>query len=461
MNLNLNKIISSIRLWEFLPKIIGRRYIFLVIFVVNISSLINGMSFAWSSPTLVKLKETNDNLLGNPITPDQSDLIGSLFYIGAAIGPLLVIWSLETLGRRPTLIVLGLPLTLSYILLAVAKSIEIYYLCRVVLGIIVGGIVCVGPVYSSEILPVNLRGSLMSLSNSFIQGGSLLAYVIGPYMPIAMFNLTIAILSMIFVVLFVLICPESPYFIMLAKGKEESKNVLEIVRQDNVTDELNSIETSIKNEEKRSYLRIFETRHNIKCFILATTVLIIQQVTGINIVIGYSQLIFLESKIDFSSEKCSIIVGCLQVISSFIAPILSDRFPRKKMLCFSLFTMCLCNFIICSYFFFLKDLHLVSWLPLLTLAFFVVLDNCGDGPLPWVLLGELYPSEIRSVGPALSTTIYYIAQFILTFLFNKVELKFMFFVYAWCCLFGTAFIHYFIPETSGKTLNDIQEALRR
>ncbi|KAK9887703.1 hypothetical protein WA026_000024 [Henosepilachna vigintioctopunctata] len=445
--------------WQIFANILGSGYTVFIVLIAYISNLIAGVSFVWSSPTLVKLNETENNPLGKPITPNESDLIGSLFYIGAAIGPLLFMESLERLGRKPTMIIMGIPLPIAYGMLSLTGHIEVYYICRVVLGLVVGAICSITSVYASEILPANIRGSLMSLSNCFIQGGSLLTYFIGPYLSIMAFNMIIAGISLIFVVLFILSCPETPYYLMQKKGREKSKDILMYLRKDGIEAELKDIEDSVREEISSSYLELFKSKRYFKAFLMATLIMIIQQLTGITMVMGYSQLIFSETNIQISSEKCSIIVGCLQVASSFITPLLSERIPRKVMWCSSLFGLSICNFCISLYFFVLKGTRVVDWLPLVTLILFVICDNCGNGPLPWVLLGEIYPMQVRSVGPLLSTSIYYFVQFFLTFSFNKIEQKYMFFGYGWCCIFGLLYVRYFVTETRGKSLKEIQESL--
>ncbi|KAK9887704.1 hypothetical protein WA026_000025 [Henosepilachna vigintioctopunctata] len=449
---------GNIGLWIRLSHFFGNKYIYFVVFVVNILNLISGLSFAWSSPVLVELNRVQNNPLGYTITPNESSLVGSLFYIGAAIGPLLLLKCSDKLGRRTFIIVLSTFLPLSYGVLAVAKTIQLFYVCRMVTGLIIGITCCITPVYITEILPANIRGSIMSLSNTSIQTGILLTYIIGPFVSIMVFNLIITGLSVVFLVSFALTCPETPYYIMKTKGKEEAKDLLALFRSENIDEELKDIEESVKTQMKNETGN-YKIIGFLKPFMMATTLLVIQQFTGINILIGYSQLIFLETGIKFSSAKCSIIVGCLQVASAFIAPVFSEKFPRKSMLCFSLFGLSICNFVLSLYFYLFKGTGYVNWLPLAALVLFVIFDNCGNGPLPWVLLGEIYPMHFRPVGPALSTSVYCLVQFLLMLEFNKINLKYTFFVFGCCSIFGIIFVRFFITETRGKTLRQIGDEL--
>lgn len=428
---------------------------------VDLSIFLTGLCFAWSSPILVKLAETKDNPLGDPITPDESDLIGSLFYIGCCIGPIFIIWILVKFGRKTSLIISIVPFILAHVCFAFSKNIEVYYICRIISGIAVGSIVSAVPVYTSEILPPKIRGCLMSLCNTFIQAGSLLSYVSGPYLSVCYFNIMIVIVSLVFLILFVIFCPESPYYTLVANGKEETGKLLRHLRVENINYELNEIEAALSEQRNDSFLAIFKTKSNVKAFLLATILLVIQQFTGTNIIMGYSQLIFLETNVIFSSDKCAIIVGCFQLFSSFLTPLYSEKYPRKSLLGFSLSGLIICNFTMSIYFFVLKDMNIMNWLPLLALAVFVLFDNCGDGALPWVLLGELYPSHIKCTGSSLSTSIFYLVQFCLTFIFHKVELKFMFLGFGCLTILALIFIYYFVPETKGKTLREIQELIEK
>ncbi|KAL3274505.1 hypothetical protein HHI36_015888 [Cryptolaemus montrouzieri] len=450
--------------WEIAADFFGPQYTMFIVFVVNSFFFMGCMTAAWTSPVLAKLNGTEDNPLGRPISPEESDLIGSLFYVGAAIGPLLFISSVEKLGRKKALILLSFIVPIAYATLAFANKVEIYYICRVALGFYVGAAFSIQPVYVSEIIAADERGYLMSFVSFFSISGLLAAYILGSFLPLFYFNSFIAIFSLIIIVLLAFCCPESPYYVMQFEGKNRAREVLKKLRTKNdVEKELEEIEETVEEEARKSYLELFSTKENFKAFVMATTPLLLQQFSGITVIITYSQLIFIETDVSIPSHQCSIIVAGLQLITTFLTPTLlkCKKFSRKSLLIFTLLGVGFCNFSISFYFFFARNIGYLNWLPLGGLIGFVIFYNCGLDPIPWMLIGEIYPMNIKAVGSAFSASVFSLAVFPLLYSFHKVPMCYMFLGSACCCFLGTLYVKIFVTETEGKSLREIHENILR
>ncbi|KAL3274502.1 hypothetical protein HHI36_015885 [Cryptolaemus montrouzieri] len=209
--------------WIFFSNCLGKHYTFFVAIIGNLLGFFSGISLAWSSPVLAKLKDPKegDDPFGRPISDEEYALIGSLFSIGGAVGPIILIFSLEYLGRKPTMIILATIPIISYAQLAFSTDIYEYYVCRLALGVSVGGSFSIIAVYISEIVSSKMRGAFVSLGTSFILTGCLFSYCVGPYVSIRNFNIIIASASLLYLPIFILFCPESLYFTMQKHGREK------------------------------------------------------------------------------------------------------------------------------------------------------------------------------------------------------------------------------------------------
>ncbi|XP_044759698.1 facilitated trehalose transporter Tret1-like [Coccinella septempunctata] len=442
------KTVFSRRTYEYFSDFFGQQYFKFIVCVAHTFFFGIAVAMSWTSPVLSKLSETEDNPLGEPITPDQSDLIGSLLYIGAAIGPILFIPAAEYFGRKNVLLILSVIPPLTYGTFAFAKVVELYYVCRILQGVYMGGSLSVQPVYVAEILSNEERDFYMSLGTMFGFSGLLVVYAVGPFVPLIYFNGFFAIFGVVVVILLAFGCPETPFFMMKTKGKDATNELLMLIRQKFDNKEADEIQSTINNEVRDSFFDLFSSTKNIKLFIMATMPLLLQQFSGISILLTYSQPIFDKTNISITPAVCSLIVACFQVSTSFLTPALlkSGRFSLRILLLFCLTGMAICNVILALYFFAFNDTPSLNWLPLLGFVLFVPFYNCGIDPIPWMLLGQIYPRSLSSVGSALSTSIYFLATFPSLFLFSKIETGFLFSYCAFFCCLGIPYVLFIFSE---------------
>ncbi|KAK9887706.1 hypothetical protein WA026_000027 [Henosepilachna vigintioctopunctata] len=454
-------LLKNMNTWRFFADHLGKRYVFFVAITANLMFLYSGISLAWPSPVLIKLNGTEGNPMGNPITSEQNDLLGSVFSIGAAVGPAIFIYIIEVFGQKFAMTIIAACFPLFYFILAFSKNIYLYYVNRISLGIAVGACYSTVVVYIGEVVPAEMRGTYSSLGVSFLLLGCLISYSVGPYISVFAFNLFIAILSLIYLPLIIILCPESLYSEMRKNGSKSTLELLKKLRNnDQEYVELEIIEHTIKHEEQSTWLDIFRSRAGRKAFIISSTLLIFQQLCGVTVVTTYTQQIFEKADVPIASDVCVIIFSVFQAITCFIIPLTSKFVNARTMLKLSLLGSFLSHSVLGLYFYvdFLRQYH---WIPLVSLIFFALFGNCGIGPLPWVYLGELYPSNMKSLGTAISSLLYWLCQFAVTYLYDKFEEGTSFFIFAVACLFGICFVQFFVIETRGKSLQEIQKCLEK
>lgn len=414
--------------------------------------LICCFSYAWPSPVLSKLLQGQDSPFENPITTDESDLIGAIFYIGASIGPLCFICMVNKFGRRRVLIFLSCIPPIAYGIMVFAKTVKTYLICRTFLGLYVGASFSIQPVYLAEVLANDEKDFLMSFVTLFSFIGVFAAVTIGPFVSVVHFNGIIAVLSTIILGLVAFGFPESPYYIMQTQGKGPTQILLRKLRKGKIGNEAQDIEERVFGDSEQSCCQIFSSLTNFKTIILATIPLLLQSSCGVALLINYSQLIFNETSISIPSHFCSIIVVGLTFCTAFLAPVLlkTNKISPISILILCLAGVGICDLIMSLYFLFGRALPFISWLPLIILICFVLIYNCGLDPIPWMILGNTYPVHISAAGTAISLSIFEFSIFPTMFMFHKVDLSFLFLVSAVVCFLGIFYVMLVVKPAENK-----------
>lgn len=357
----------------------------------------------------------------------------------------------------------------SFSLLAFAKSIALYYAARLLAGAALGGVFAVVPMFIGEISEVGNRGIFLSSFCLFITAGILISYVIGPYMSMMYFNIICAIFPVIFIVLFTLFIPESPFY-LVSVGKHnaagESLNKLRNKPKKSLEDELDEIKDEINNVSKGSFTDLFRSRGLIKALIISLALVSFQQCSGITIVLFYAQSIFEATGSNISPAACSIIVGAVQFLACFATPLVVESLGRKILLLSSAIGMVVSEVPLGVYFYLKEnggDVEAISWLPITSLIVYIITYSFGFGPLPWTVMGEIFPSNVKSAASSLTASVCWLLGFVLTKFFASVSkdlsMAGSFWLFAGFCLVAAIFVFTIVPETKGKTFQEIQGIL--
>jgi MFS family permease len=196
--------------------------------------------------------------------------------------------------------------------------------------------------------------------------------------------------------------------------------------------------------------------------------MVFRQINGINAVISYTVDIFVEAGGMLSPFLATIIVGIVQVIATYISCLLVERTGRRLLLLLSNVLMAVCHLLLAVFFYFKQidgDLRSFGWLPLLSLTIYIAGFNIGFGPLPWVLMAELLPNESKSWTSGFVASVNWILVFAVTKLYqtmiDSLGPIMTFGIFGGMCVVGTVVIGCIVPETKGKTREEIQLELRK
>ncbi|XP_066156085.1 facilitated trehalose transporter Tret1-2 homolog [Euwallacea fornicatus] len=453
----------------------SRTFLYIAACIGNLASFSCGITLGWSSPVIPKLQNLELSPLTKVITHSDAGWIGSLLPLGAALGPFVAGALSDRIGRKKTLLIGNIPLIVAMLLNIVAKDVSYLLISRFICGVSVGLDFTVLPIYIGEIAEDEIRGALGTYLQLFTVVGMLYSFVTGPYMSVTMFNASCLIVPSIFLLTFYLFVPESPYYLLQIGEDEAAEKALMKLRNtvspDDVQVELSNMKKAVDEAlaNKSRFLDIFKSRGLTKAYVLTNGLMVFQQMSGINVVLFFAQNIFQDSGVTLAPEICTIIIGAVQVLFSAVTSILIDKYGKRILLMISAIVMAASQGAL-GYFFHLKDdihkdVSSLSWLPIACLIIFIIVYCLGFGPIPWAVMGEMFPANIKSVASTFTSATCWFLAFILTKYFGMVAdligKSGSFGLFGACCVVAFVFVFKFLPETKGKSLQEIQNLLNR
>lgn len=245
-------------------------------------------------------------------------------------------------------------------------------------------------------------------------------------------------------------------------AKLRSKTIASVQKE---ADEMQaSIDEAFKNEAKLSDL--WKVKANLKALVFTCVLVAFQQASGINVVLFNMGTIFTAAKSSLNSSVATIIVGTVQVITSGITPLVVDRLGRKILLIFSGVGEIVSLAALGIYLYLddqKADVESIRFLPILSLVIFIATYCVGWGPLPWTVMGEMFASNVKSKASGITVSICWLVSFFITKFANDLQAKFgnymLFWLFAVFCVASVIFTILVLPETKGKSLQQIQNEL--
>jgi len=194
--------------------------------------------------------------------------------------------------------------------------------------------------------------------------------------------------------------------------------------------------------------------------------MVLEQASAFNVVIFYCVEIFQSAGTALDANASSIIVGSIQVVATIGSTFLVDRFGRRILLILSELFMAL-SFVALGLFFYIQSSQPgnvapsgLTWLPLVSVAVFIIAFAVGIGPLSWTIMGEILHPNVKGKCSAIATSFVWFSAFIVTKIYASlvaaVGVAWAFWIFSGVSFLGTALVFICVPETKGKTLDDIQ-----
>ncbi|XP_016773033.1 facilitated trehalose transporter Tret1 [Apis mellifera] len=434
----------------------------------TLGALAAGMTLAWTSSAGDDGKNL-ESLYDIHISKDEFSWISSLVAIGSAVICIPIGILTDMIGRKYSMLLMVVPFTIGWLLIIFAKSVIMFYIGRFITGLSGGAFCVAAPIYTAEIAENEIRGTLGSYFQLLLTTGILLSYILGTFVNMRILSIISALVPLIFFVVFMFM-PESPSY-YLKKGNEKfaRKNLIKLRGiQYNIENELQNQKDALEETNKNSvsFWILIKSKTTLKSFIIAYGLMFFQQLSGVNVVIFYTNSIFEKANTGLNPSYSTIIVGVMQVLAVFVSTLIVDHAGRRILLLISIIFLCLTSCTLGIYFYLLKnevDVNSIKWLPLVSVCIFIIMFNMGFGPLPWMMMGEIFAPEVKSVAASSACLFNWILVFIVTKFFSDlsktIDLDATFWLFAVICLIGTFFVYFIVPETKGKSLEEIQREL--
>ncbi len=395
------------------------------------------------------------------------EVIVSGVLAGAAIGALIGGRLADLFGRRKLLIATAIIFAAGAILCALASSATILAVGRIIVGFGIGLSSSGVPVYISEVAPAEARGWQVSLFQLAITVGILLAYLVDyAFAPSQgwrwMFGLAIVPAAIFGVGM--LFLPESPRWLLRRAKRDTARAMLARIRGTNdVAAEFRDIEQSVAKAPESGRFSDLFTASLRPALAVGIGLAIFQQITGINTVIYYAPLIIQRAGI--SSASGAILatagIGAVNVLVTILSMWLIDRAGRRPLLLTGIAGMAITLGLLGLVFHMPQATGGLAWLAVISMMAYVGSFAISLGPIFWLLISEIYPLKIRNSAEGIAATFNWGANLVVTLTFlTLVEVlgpSRTFWLYGLCAIAAGVFSYYFVPETKGHTLEQIED----
>nr|XP_023925772.1 sugar transporter ERD6-like 5 isoform X2 [Quercus suber] len=385
-----------------------------------------GSAVGYSSPSESGIEDE----LG--LTVAEYSFFGSILTIGGMLGAIFSGKIADFIGRKGAMGVSEIFCIFGWLAIVFSKDVWWLDLGRFLVGCGIGVLSYVVPVYISEITPKNVRGAFTSLSELMIGCGKALTFLIGSLVHWRTVAL-IAIIPCLVHLLGLFFIPESPRWLEYIEN-------LRWISEDGV-------------------LHLFQGKYAYSVMV-AVGLMAFQEFGGLNGFSFYTSSIF--ELAGFSSNIGIIAAAVAQILMTTLGVLLIDKCGRRPLLMISTAGTCL-GCVLTGFSFFLQDLHIgkevIPILVLIGVLVYLGSFELGMGGIPWIIMSEIFPINIKSSAGSLVTLVNWMCSWVVSYAFNYLfewSSAGTFFIFAVICGMGIIFINKLIPETKGRTLEEIQ-----
>ncbi|XP_045605011.2 facilitated trehalose transporter Tret1 [Procambarus clarkii] len=435
----------------------------LICFLASTGMWTMGSILAFPSVASQDLAADNTTIYGSSITLTrfQLDALGGLAALGSLPGSWVIGALMAVVGRRFSMVVIAVTAVLSWLGVALLPSLPGLLVARFVSGAAAGGAsVCVNT-YRAEISDAEWRGSLSVIINLGVQFGQLVTMAVGyhgRYFTVALVNNVIPLVLLLSVIWL----PESPSFLIIKGRDVEARQVLLRLRGQyiNLEKEMDAFKELNNAREKHSVWQGLRQSQVLKSIVIITVLFSLQSFTGYLVINSNASRIFAEAASSISNRLCAIIIIIIQIVAGFTAVFLLDTIGRKKSLILSFSTMLVALSCMAA-FLWVKSTDAAlgvayGWVPLVCIMTSQAGVTLGVQPVPYLLMGEYFPTWIRSQATSicysLSTLFAFASLQLYTPMLEGLTNPGLYLFYASICLLGIVFTTFFVSETMGKKI---------
>ncbi|KAK4011374.1 hypothetical protein OUZ56_020488 [Daphnia magna] len=430
----------------------------------------------WSSPGIPSLNRTLDFEMSS----SDFQWISSFPMLGAMLGSLFINKPMQYYGRKNALIghyliFIGGFLITGFTYFGKHKS--MLYVGRFLMGFAAGCTTPAAQIYVSECASPRIRGRMGSLTASSLALGVWLTYIIGSFVDWHVLSWILGCLPILFMGGSFLL-PESPVW-LISKGRhQEAQRSLQVLRGKgtNIEAEIERIKehqerVAIKSGQDDTVMQQFRdvltSGPVVKPLAISLSIMLFQQTTGINAIVFYTVSIFQTAGSSMDGTYATIIVGAVQLIFTVASGFLVDRCGRRMLYIVSAITTSIPLTAMGTFFYFQHQwgdqeaTDYFGWLPLVSLMVFFITYSGGISNVPFIIMGEMFPLRYRSLLGGISSSFHLFCTFVVVRFFPDMLREMgkdgTFYFFAGCTLLSAIFVYFLLPETKGKTLEEMEQ----
>ncbi|MGQ8336220.1 sugar porter family MFS transporter [Sunxiuqinia sp. A32] len=450
---------------------------------ITLVSAMGGLLFGYDWVVIGGAKPFYERFFSIETIPHLQGWAMSSALIGCLVGAIISGYFSERFGRKKPLIAAAVLFTLSAIGTGSVNLFTPFIIYRLIGGLGIGLASAISPMYIAEIAPAKMRGRLVSINQLTIVIGILAAqvvnYLIADKVPANATDETILqswngqtgwrwmfwaetlpALSFFLLAFFI---PESPRYLLKA---QQSAKALQILRKIGgnkyALNEKQNIDGTLKNSSQKVNIKEVLSKELRPVLIIGIVLAAFQQWCGINVIFNYAEEIFTSAGYSVGDMLFNIVItGIVNLTFTLLAMQTVDRWGRRKLMLLGSAGLAVIYVLLGScYFFNLKGI-VVLIMVILAIATYAM----SLAPITWVVLSEIFPNKVRGAAMAVATTALWLACFALTYTFpilnDLLEASGTFWLYAFICASGFLFIFKKLPETKGKSLEEVEASFNQ
>lgn len=439
-------------------------WLYIIAVVASLGGLLSGFDTGVISGALIFINETWT------MTPLEQGWIVSSAIIGAVLGAALNGRLADIYGRKKIIIATGIIFALGSIMSAYAVSARWLMFSRGVIGLAVGMVNFIVPLYLSEIAPQKIRGMLVSLFQLAINAGILFSYLINRVFANVDNNwrwmLGAGLIPAVILLFGISFLGDTPRWLISKNRDSEAKEIFKKIDPEaDAERHIREIHTTINAAAHQK--KVFQKWMFMPVFV-GIGIMFVQICTGINTVIFYTATIF---QIAGFSDKIGAIyatigIGTVNFLMTLIAIFFTDRWGRKPLLYIGLWGMFIALLALGAGFWFAPQLGAnLKWIAIGSVVTYIAFFAMSLGPVGWILVSEVLPLKIRGFAMSLCTVANFGFNFIVVLSFlpliHTIGEAWTFWIFAGITVLSMFFVYYFVPETKGISLEEIENNWRR
>ncbi|CAG9862972.1 unnamed protein product [Phyllotreta striolata] len=427
----------------------------------------DGMTYGWTSPMIPYLTGPHSHI---QTTKHEAEWLETALLCGSFAGLPLTIYSVDKFGRKKSLLFASVAILIGWTLIALGNQMAYLFAGRFLCGMAGDMAFVACPMYMAEISDQKIRGLLSGIIYIMVHIGTLLVYCIGPFTPYYVTPLVGSGMVVAELAVFYFM-PESPHYLLANNKEKQARKALEFFKPyADVDEQVNEISAMLEKsrQDKVRPLDLILVKSNRKAITIMAVLNSGQHLCAYTVILMNLHTILEEAgSVFLDKNHASIIFAGIMLIAAGFASVRVDKYGRRVLLMVSALASGLCVLSLAVYFHVKAvgvDVTSVSWIPTASVMVYACFFKLGVGMVPIIVTAEIFPTNMKAIGMTMADAMFIlggiIAIQVYQILTRQVGLYAPFYFFGAFAFFVAFFTYFFIPETKGRSLEEIQCILK-